>query len=205
MNVVSGTRRTMKPQSAAAIRAKRKYFEAHREEFAERAKIWVQENRDRSNAYKRAYKAKNKERINARRRELYAENPQPHRARSLEFYKNNPEYKRAFDEQRRLDGYFSRWKRDNKEKVNAATRNRRAKLRASEGRHSEEDVMRLLRASNGRCYWCKGDLDDGFEIDHVWPVALGGANHVGNLCISCPTCNKKKGAKPPTIFAGVLL
>jgi hypothetical protein len=33
-------------------------------------------------------------------------------------------------------------------------------------------------------------------IDHVFPVALGGTNDVGNLVTACRACNLTKGARP---------
>lgn len=34
------------------------------------------------------------------------------------------------------------------------------------------------------------------EIDHITPVALGGTNRIGNLALSCRSCNRAKGTKP---------
>ncbi len=34
-----------------------------------------------------------------------------------------------------------------------------------------------------------------FEIDHIIPEAAGGKTNLSNLCLSCPTCNRYKGAR----------
>lgn len=47
-----------------------------------------------------------------------------------------------------------------------------------------------------RCYWC-GNRQHPRECnaDHIHPLSKGGIHEVGNLCISCYSCNKKKSAK----------
>lgn len=44
------------------------------------------------------------------------------------------------------------------------------------------------------CRWC-GDTAGPFHIDHVTPVAMGGSDKPGNLCVACKSCNLSKGAK----------
>jgi len=34
-----------------------------------------------------------------------------------------------------------------------------------------------------------------FEIDHIVPVSQGGETSLYNLCLSCPSCNRHKGAR----------
>ena len=35
-----------------------------------------------------------------------------------------------------------------------------------------------------------------FEVDHVIPRARGGADHLENLQLLCPNCNRIKGDRP---------
>ncbi len=44
------------------------------------------------------------------------------------------------------------------------------------------------------CTYC-GAKDGPFEIDHIFPVALGGGNEPENLTTACISCNRSKGAK----------
>jgi hypothetical protein len=34
-----------------------------------------------------------------------------------------------------------------------------------------------------------------FEVDHIVPRSAGGKTSLGNLCLSCPTCNRHKAAR----------
>lgn len=54
-----------------------------------------------------------------------------------------------------------------------------------------------------RCYWC-GVMTSpkARHVDHVVPLKRKGPHSVGNLCISCPTCNHQKNAKAPEEFSG---
>ena len=52
-----------------------------------------------------------------------------------------------------------------------------------------------------RCAYCgiHGTDDIGpdgraWHIDHIFPYSLGGGDELGNLCLSCSTCNVRKGA-----------
>lgn len=47
------------------------------------------------------------------------------------------------------------------------------------------------------CRWCDYDCSNGYEIDHVMPLILGGAHEAWNLVIACGPCNKLKNAKHP--------
>ncbi len=51
-----------------------------------------------------------------------------------------------------------------------------------------------LRAQR-RCEYCRAPEDIfnfHFEVDHVVPVALGGANDLDNFALACPACNLYK-------------
>ena len=51
---------------------------------------------------------------------------------------------------------------------------------------------RILARDGYACRYCGSD--GPFQIDHVVPVALGGATTMGNLVTACVTCNQRKGA-----------
>lgn len=53
---------------------------------------------------------------------------------------------------------------------------------------------RVLHRDRQTCRYC-GNMDGPFEIDHVIPVALGGATKLWNLVTACCECNRKKGAQ----------
>lgn len=46
------------------------------------------------------------------------------------------------------------------------------------------------------CYWCNTVVKSmSVHIDHIKPLNGGGSHSMENLCISCPACNLRKGAK----------
>lgn len=62
---------------------------------------------------------------------------------------------------------------------------------------------KVLKRDNYRCHWCGiqlrrpgSDVGAPPHVDHVVPVALGGAPFdMANLVASCRRCNLSKGAK----------
>lgn len=47
--------------------------------------------------------------------------------------------------------------------------------------------------AGGKCQWCGSD--SRLEYDHVFPVALGGANERSNIQLLCLPCNRRKGKR----------
>ena len=47
---------------------------------------------------------------------------------------------------------------------------------------------------------CTVSIADGYHVDHIQPLALGGSNDKANLQLLCPTCNLRKSAKHPVDF-----
>lgn len=69
--------------------------------------------------------------------------------------------------------------------------------------HSER--MAIKQAWGNACAYCEVPLE-AFEIDHIVAHANGGTCDVENLCVSCPSCNRRKGASPlPKLYEGLLL
>jgi hypothetical protein len=51
---------------------------------------------------------------------------------------------------------------------------------------------------NGLCAYChtpEALTVTTFEVDHIVPVSQGGETSLDNLCLSCPSCNRHKGAR----------
>jgi 5-methylcytosine-specific restriction endonuclease McrA len=89
-----------------------------------------------------------------------------------------------------------------------AKANRRARKASSPGRHTAADIRLILKAQKARCAYCRASLKNGWHLDHVMPLALGGTNDRRNLQALCPSCNRSKAAKHPIAFAkevGLLL
>lgn len=61
------------------------------------------------------------------------------------------------------------------------------------GSHTAEEWAAILRASAGRCYYCKNARD--LTKDHIVPLSRGGRNEAHNLVACCERCNQAKGDK----------
>ncbi|HVE79611.1 MAG TPA: HNH endonuclease [Gemmatimonadaceae bacterium] len=60
-----------------------------------------------------------------------------------------------------------------------------------------------MRDCGRRCVYCATPLDlDCATLDHVFPIAKGGADAPGNLVTACERCNRLKGDLLPHEFFG---
>jgi predicted amidohydrolase len=58
-----------------------------------------------------------------------------------------------------------------------------------------------LRECRQRCVYCATPLaTHTATLDHVHPLARGGAHEAGNLVAACARCNRLKGDQPPHEF-----
>jgi hypothetical protein len=89
----------------------------------------------------------------------------------------------------------------------SAKRAAKAKRRALTARCVAEsiDPMRVFERDGWRCHLCgrptparlRGTNDDRApELDHLLPLAIGGAHTWANVACSCRACNGAKGARP---------
>lgn len=94
------------------------------------------------------------------------------------------------------------WKDNNPEKVKVLKENYRARKKANGGKLSTDIIQTLLSKQNSKCTCCGADLmQTGYHLDHIMPLALGGANDDSNVQLLTPKCNLSKGAKHPDDWA----
>lgn len=67
-------------------------------------------------------------------------------------------------------------------------------------------LREIFAAGNGRCHYCKADLEltGTWEVEHKMPKALGGSNERINLVASCRPCNRLKRDKTDVEFFALL-
>ncbi|WP_082764056.1 HNH endonuclease signature motif containing protein [Frondihabitans sp. PAMC 28766] len=64
---------------------------------------------------------------------------------------------------------------------------------SSRRRPAEADVRQLVwKRDGGKCRSCGSNTE--LQLDHIIPVAYGGATTVDNLQVLCGPCNRRKGA-----------
>ena len=195
------------------------YRQANKERLASHAKAYREANKERVAAQKKAYHQANKERISAASKARYEAN----KDKRLESAKA---YREANQERIRERARIYYWAnrehvlehhREHQRKYNAANKDvcraikhrYRARKAQSGGSHTPAELDSIRSAQTDkrgevRCWWC-GKPITAWHVDHKIPLARGGSNGVGNLCLSCADCNWRKNAKTPSEFMGRLL
>jgi 5-methylcytosine-specific restriction endonuclease McrA len=123
---------------------------------------------------KRIYREKNKERErknNASRREA---NKEKIKIKKADYYSKN------------RDDYRLRWQSRRTLKSNGVL--------------SKGLTKKLFELQRGRCACCGKPLGDDYHLDHIMPLALGGANEDKNMQLLRQRCNNQKHAKDPIAF-----
>lgn len=64
---------------------------------------------------------------------------------------------------------------------------------ATRKQFSKQERLIVYQKYNGRCGYCgkKIEIKD-MQIDHIYPLYLGGSNEYNNLMPACCSCNKYK-------------
>lgn len=146
--------------------------------YAEKAKEYlikyVRDNKDTIQASKLEWARKNKDHINAKSRDWRKQNPEKAFLIAKRYRENNPEAKALI------------------------AHNRRTRIK---GDKPTTDIVRKLWAKqNGKCVCCNASLDEGYHLDHIMPLALGGRHIDENLQLLTPKCNRSKSAKHPDVW-----
>lgn len=167
--------------------ADRKQYLKDPQKFIRKAKAYAEANPERSREYAN--------RSNTRRRDYrlnyYRQHAERKRAYSLEWYAKNIE---------RAKVAYQAWNAANRDKCRAYSRNRRARFRAAEGRHTADDVAAIFAAQRGKCAACRKSVRGDYHVDHITPLIEGGSNWPSNLQILCPRCNLQKNRRDPVEF-----
>lgn len=120
----------------------------------------------------RDYYWKNRARMLARNVAYMLENKERVKVRRAKYRREHPESKR----------------------LSEFTRRARSKGVQVDTKKIREFVLAVRSKRRVKCYY-GNHFTSGKEahIDHIIALKNGGAHKVGNLCVSCPTCNMKKG------------
>jgi 5-methylcytosine-specific restriction endonuclease McrA len=204
-----------------------KHYLKYRARCIARAAEWAANNLERARALKKASAQRNREKNAARRKKQRAADPQRFRGYSKRWKLANREKVRqaALRFNRSAEGrnYFRRKSAENREKnrahhnacalawqkahpwiVRANCAKRRARMKAArigDVKQMAAFCRAMLERPFVACYWCAAEIPIGKRtIDHVIPLAKGGAHCMRNLVPACKRCNSRKGSKLPHEF-----
>lgn len=100
----------------------------------------------------------------------------------------------------KVRAFAAKWQKLNLEKRRVMAHNRRARKREAGGVLSQGLAEKLFVLQGGKCPCCKKPLGDGFHLDHIVPLALGGPNINSNMQLLRAKCNLQKNASHPIEF-----
>lgn len=177
----------------------RRRYEENQEAFKARGIAWYADNKERMRAANAAYRAANAEVVAAKKAEWQAANTERIRSarrtwpsatpqRQADYYQRNKERDRV---------RMAAWRAANRGKTQEHRSNRRARKLKSGGKLSPGLSEKLFQLQRGLCPCCKQPLGDDHHMDHIVPLALGGANVDENMQLLRAACNLKKRAKHP--------
>lgn len=164
---------------------------------------WLAKNPDRRKAHTKAYWARHRKHY----QDYYQQNIDRIRTRNAAWRKDNPEaYRRLVAEWQkanpdRVKRNHRNWVLKNPEKLAVEARKRRSRKQAAEGTHTAADILALLERQAGKCVYCFKSIRSKYHADHIVPLVKGGSNWIGNIQLTCPTCNMRKNRSDPIAFA----
>lgn len=174
-------------------------------------------NKEKEKASRAAYYASNTEKVKASSYAWSAANPGKRKVYQAVYRAANPEKAKAStaayraanrDKIRVRDAVYRSENRDKSAEYRKANldacrsngRNRRARKRNAEGRHTAADIRNLMILQKSKCACCKTSIKDGYHVDHIHSLANGGSNDKLNLQLLCASCNMSKSARHPIDF-----
>ena len=181
------------PEERAARQKARmaRYYAANKEKFLEATKKRRALNPLERKSHDALYRARNAEKVRESKEKYRIANLEKVAAAKRVWREENPEKMRQAREC---------WEANNPERKKVHRENRRARERSAPGDLSPDIALRLLELQRGRCGVCRSELGSDRELDHIFPLALGGENSDSNMQLLCRPCNRSKGKKHPVDF-----
>lgn len=175
---VNADRAAWREENPDLQNARAKAFrEANRKKLAERQAAYRLDNPEKIAASMAVWLEKNRDSLNARRRADRIANLEVYRQKDADRYTKNPISFRIKNQ------------------------TRRARKQANGGEISIGLPEKLMKLQRGMCACgCKQPLGNDYHMDHIMPIALGGANTDDNIQLLRAKCNLRKSAKHPIDF-----
>lgn len=154
------------------------------------------------NAARAEYRAVNIDKEIASDAKYRAENPCNVKATKAKWKASNPDYDATYYAKNtdKCKAANDKWNAANPDSRRIRAHNRRARKRANGGELSKCLAAKLFKLQKGKCACCGKPLGNGYQLDHVMPIALGGSNTDANMQLLRGICNRQKHAKHPIDF-----
>ena len=175
------------------------YYNKNKEKFAEKNRRWRQdnperiaeylkENEDRNKTQGKEWREKNKEKLAEKMREY--RNEKPEIIKKAEKNRKRPE-----GHKEKFNVYHKTWRQNNPDKRDQYYQSRRSRISKGINDLTQADIRGQRELQQGKCYYCKQDLDNKGRghVEHKIPLSRDGHNTKTNIVIACSKCNLEKG------------
>ena len=179
---------------------------ANIERIKARDAAYAAANKEKKSATGLAYRTNNKELLKQKNKSNYDKSAEVQKAAKRIKYTENSEAfilrsktYRAENKDKVRDSQL-KWHQKNPDARRTYHGNRRARLKNQTGKLSVGLAKSLFALQRGKCACCGKSLDDGYHLDHIMPLALGGENIDSNMQLLTQRCNNQKYSKHPVDF-----
>lgn len=178
----------------------------NRERMRAATVAWQAANPERVRSNNAAWKALNADRVKAVGAAYAAANVDRKRATNLAWRQANTDLVRAYarkwasENRQKCVENTTKWAAANPEAKRIIDQNRRARKRNVVGGLSKGLAAKLFMLQKGKCPCCKQPLGEKYHLDHITPLALGGAHIDDNIQLLRQHCNLQKHSKDPVAF-----
>lgn len=173
---------------------KKRYRDANREAVIARIRDWRAANKESCASKCKAYYEANRSACLALRRLRYEQNRESELALNKKYRRKNQEA---------LAGKRKEYAATHRELIAALKRNRKARMKGAEGKHTGNDIKEIWARQKHKCAvrGCTHPISDKkggpdkYHVDHIKAVINGGSNWPDNLQILCGKHNLEKAAR----------
>jgi hypothetical protein len=169
-----------------------RYVSENRDKIRVAATIWRKNNKDKVLAQNSRYREKNREMLSERQRTYYANNATLRKEYGVRYAASNADKVAAWRKKINANRAAIKleWGRHHPEISRESQRRRRARIKnGTIIKFTQCELSARLSMRGNKCWICGGAAN---HVDHVKPIAKGGAHALCNLRPICKKCNCAK-------------